>query len=90
MLCRPSPSQQIWSELPDHLVELVLRKLQEVGGMSAAAVMRLVSKAWRDAFTNFPGSAELSIGKAAVKPLERLCKLMPHVSDLKIENGLSS
>ena len=84
--CRLNPSEQKWAGLPDHLVEIFLEKLQEAGGMNSAAVIRLVCKAWRDAFTHFPGSAGLFIADAADKPLERLCKLMPRVSDLKIWN----
>ena len=68
-------------------MELLLKKLREIGGMKAAAVLRLVCKAWLTAFTDFSGSAQLSIEEVADKPLERLCKMMPRLSDLSIRNA---
>ena len=47
----------------------------------------LSARLGEDAFTHFPGSAELSIKETADKPVEQLCKLMPRLSDLKIRNA---
>ena len=73
-------------DLPEHLIEVLLGKLQEDGGMKAAAVIRLVCKAWLTAFGYFPKSAHLCIKQAADKPLERLCKIMPCLFELTIQS----
>lgn len=84
--CRQSPSQQLWAGLPDHLLDLVLRKLQEVGGPNAAAVFRLVCKAWLSVFTDFLGRAQLLILEGQHDYLVGVCKLMPRLSELSIQN----
>ena len=85
-LCRSSPAKQVWPGLPNHLFVLVLIKLQKAGGVKAAAVTRLVCKAWLEAFSDLPGEMELKVKEEADKPLKNLCKMMPSLSALAIRS----
>lgn len=80
-------SLQGWRDLPHHLLEPVLAKLQTMGGVNSAASVRLVCKSWLAAFEHFPGAAALKIQAEAVKPLEKLFGLMPNISELRINSA---
>ena len=76
----------MWAGLSDHIIELVLIKLQDAGGLKAAAVIRLVCKAWAASFSEFTKEAELIVRQGSDEPLDRLCKMMPRLSGVLIRS----
>lgn len=46
----------VCSGLPQHLLDLIMQKLEAEGGMRSVALLRQVCKAWHAAFSAYPGS----------------------------------
>ena len=46
--------------LPQHLLDLIMQKLEAEGGMRSVALLRQVCKAWHAAFSAYPGSVRSS------------------------------
>lgn len=66
--------------LPQELLYLVFRELVELVGIERAAKMRLVSKAWRAACTEYPAQVLCSVDQ----DLRTLCKILPRMSSVKV------
>ena len=68
--------------LPVHLMALILQKMDPESDHSKAAHMRLVSKDWRAAFAECPGSTSRTVLHET--DLERICALTPSMSQFHI------
>ena len=71
------------SDLPSHLMVLILQKLGTEKNYRNAAHMRLVSKDWRAAFADCPGYASLVLLHKA--DMARMLALAPSMSQLHIQ-----
>ena len=66
-------------DLPGHLRDLILKKLELNGGLKAVVKLRLVSKACRDAVAQYAGRA--SCRPRAHEPF-RICQVLPGMREL--------
>lgn len=75
-------SMQDLTSLPNNLVDLVFGKVEEEVGLRKLAAVRLVSKAWKAAFTSYPGKHRAYFARHW--ELKRLTKIMPNLRSLTI------
>ena len=71
-----------WDYLPPHLLEIVLEKLAEEGGLRSLLPLRLVSKSWNATLQDYSRAGNFSVQGEA--DLARLIKIMPNFSSLAI------
>ena len=70
-----------WSDLPQNLMDSIMRQIEMECGIKCVLTLRLVSKAWHDAFKNYPAAV------ACIHPfddLETISHIMPSVASLQI------
>lgn len=72
--------------LPDHLIPFILNKAgEDRWELCSLLELRLVCKAWKDAFAHFAGPA--SIDCPSVTSLEKVCTTMPGLCQLSVESN---
>ena len=72
------------ANLPVHLMVLILQKLGSEKDYSNAAHMRLVSKDWRAAFAECPGSTTRTV--ICDTDMEKICALAPSLTQIHIKS----
>ena len=70
------------ADLPQHLLELIVAKLEEESGWKEVAQLRLVSKAFKLAAEQY--AAHVKIRSEEGDRLQSLCQLLPNMQSLQI------
>ena len=81
------PRDSLWDTLPQHLMELIIEKLDEPRSRKSKARMRLVSKSWLAAVTAYPGTLKCKSVKQQDELL-RLCQLLPNMTGLDLSSKM--
>lgn len=72
-----------WKLLPEHLLHIIMAKLEELAGIEEVADLCFVAKAWRAAFIEYSSSHEHCVGGSQ---LEGLLKMQPKLTGLRIHS----
>ena len=88
LLCRELSDKSDWAGVPHHLLGLISCKVHKSAPSHSILGLREMCKAWRDAVSEYPGSAELGVYNDC--SLERLCKILPALCELTVTSYLGS
>ena len=72
------------SELPLHLLEIIIQYVEQTAGWRSAAVLQLVSTSWRAAYRNYPAKVDVDLRQGTPSDVQQLRKLLSNMQELTV------